>query len=315
MKPVSKLTVAAILTVALLAGPLCFNNCGLSAHSQDNQIVNTKRKIPPHGIPADVTSAVERVSTRVAKWYPLLGSKLGVHLTNPNIVLLLADERGLADLNFYDWSKEDIKRIEDFNNEAMKDGVRISYDPKAKLGGEADGFFESLRGFERVSKTTKLKGIPPFEASEGWEGLTKWKNSAVEQLNKCAKEGIYKEEIDKSINPGPDPYFPTAQNNSTTTAILRGLAYAYPDTAIYLPDAAGDTWTFTVIPYGDFHRASEPNFSYSTRSDMRAVNKLVARWGTILGEFYHSDEYEKLAAQKEFLTARTIADGFGQNAN
>ncbi|MGD9684479.1 MAG: hypothetical protein AB7W16_25225 [Candidatus Obscuribacterales bacterium] len=275
--------------------------------AKEAPIPETRRKIPPHGIPPEVKAEVSKVQERVERWYPLLGHKLGVHLANPNIVLLLADERGLADLNFYNWTQADVDAIARFNKAAEADGIRISYLKTAREGdAEVDGWLENLHGYQRVSNSTKLAGIPPFQAATGWQGLDEWKARAVEGVAR-----VYTQEIDKSIQPAADWYFPTARAEAISTAILRGLAYGYPDTAIYSPDAKAK-YAFTIIPYGDFHRASEPNFSYAGDCDLKAVNKIVNRWGTVLAEYYHSPEYLKLAEKDDFKTARLIADGFGQ---
>ncbi|MBS1990075.1 MAG: hypothetical protein JSS83_06125 [Cyanobacteria bacterium SZAS LIN-3] len=300
---------AAVLTILVLVFPY---GGKLSAQQAQAQEIKTRRAMTGIGIPAELKSSVALADHRLSEWYPILGPKLGVHLTNPNIVLLLENERGLADLNFYNWSESDVKAISRFNEVAFKDGIRISYSKSAKIGdAEVDGWFENLTGYDRVSHNTKLPGIIPYEASTGWKGLASWKEKVVEAVVDCSKSGTYTTEIDKSIVPRADDYFPTAEGAAVTTAVLRGLAYGYPDSAVYLPGAKGKA-VFTVIPYAEFHRASAPNFSYASDANLDDINKKVARWAMLLGEFYHSQDYLKLAKDDKFKKARIIADGCGE---
>jgi hypothetical protein len=45
---------------------------------------------------------------------------------------------------------------------------------------------------------------------------------------------------------------------------------------------------------------------------LKAVNESVYRWSLLLGEYYHSPQYAKLAATLEFKKGRHLADGFAE---
>ncbi len=279
-----------------------------AADTQPNPSIHTMR---PFGIPAEFKADVDLVAKRIDQWYPVLGPRLGAHLTNPNIVLLLADERGLADNNFYAWSNEDVAAIAKFNDFAREAGFRISIGPTYKIGDrEAGAWLENLAGYERLSNLTHLPGIPKYKAATGWVGLDKWKAEAVEVVKNGTKEGgaYYRFRGTNPSNlPRADDYFPTARSEDSYSAILHGIAYAYPDSAI-LPPADTTKWVGTKIPYADYHRASQPNYDYSGDADLKSVNENIYRWGTILGEYYHCPQYQKLAMDPEFQKARIAAD-------
>jgi hypothetical protein len=243
--------------------------------------------------------------------YPLLPPNRGVYLSNPNVILLLADERGLADVVFRNWSESDAQAISKFNKAASKYGFRISYkqdEAKAGNGAEVDGWVENLAGYEWVSENTKVPGILKYKASTGWQGLDAWKAKTLKELEACAVKGDYPKSYVTSKSDQIESWFNSASN---MTAILNGVAFGYPDTAV-MPSKSKGHYITSKIAYSDFYLGNEPNYLYYDDADFKDINAHAKRLGTLLGEYYHCQEHVKLANNPGFATARDVADNFGR---
>jgi len=305
---------------ALISGALL---CGFAASifvGASLSVVQAREVSPPGrpkikvqiGVPDDINAKVKVAGEKVDGLYETLGPKFGVYLTNANVILLLANERALADVVLRGWHSDDMKSVEKFNKVAEQHGIRLTVSPTdlGKPDGDnvaVDAWFESLNGYEFVSHHTTVPGVLKFRASEGWDGLEAWKKSTIAELDKCAEKGVfpptYKAQTDK-----PEQWY---GSKSSTTAILNGVAFGYPDTAV-MPKESG-TWVNTDIAYADFHLGNEPNFGYLRETaDLKAVGKHTKRWGTLLGEYYHSPQYLRLMHNADFKRARDTADNFVQ---
>lgn len=138
-----------------------------------NKIVELK-VLPVIPIPEAMSGA--EVADLVAQLYPVAGSRLGAHLVESNIVLTLAGVRGQTEFFITNPTTDDKLKMEELNKVLLSRGISVELDGDtfvSPTSGETTQMvnLESLRGYERGSRLTTIPGVPPFSASEGWDGL------------------------------------------------------------------------------------------------------------------------------------------------
>lgn len=211
----------------------------------------------------------------VSQMYEIVGPRVGPLLVEANIVLTLAGARGQTEFFISNPQKEDWTKIDEINKwlatkgisfDAQEDAFKSPSDGKETLMVSID----NLRGYERMSKKTKIPGIRPYEASSCWEGLDKWRFSTFYSLEKAQTEG-------KISYPADDiPH------------IFAGVAKGYPDQAIYdamdwgLQDRQSPT-VDTDIQFVSLYGGAEPNFMYHPdHSGDLAIKETISMWGKVI---------------------------------
>ena len=238
-------------------------------------------------IPTPLTG--EQTAEIIGKLYDKLGPESGEALVEPNLVLTIAGARGHTEF-FVDFPEAgDIEKFMALN-EVLK-GTPI----KIKCNKFQDGLlavsFENLKGYERISRLTKLEGITPFFAGEGWEGLEKWRKGCLENLEKSGK-------------------FPSEKNRMI---VMSGIRYGYPDQAVrdfidWINTGRKKYLADSDIPYSSLYSCAEPNFTYYPESeDDEGIRSTVALWGKILREFYGTPFCRNLETNPDFIKARLEA--------
>lgn len=227
----------------------------------------------------------------ISKLYKHLGPELGQSFVESNVVLTIAGARGYTEMYVdYPEAGDSEKFIE--LNEVLK-GTPISVSPIIMKGLENSltVSFENLKGYEVISRSTKLEGIVPFYADEGREGLKKWWNTCFENLE---KNGNFSSKEDRRM-------------------LMEGIRYGYPDRAImdfidWINTGRKKYHSFSNIPYSSLYSCAEPNFCYYPESeDDEGIRSTVALWGEILREFYRTPFCRELETNPEFIKARLEA--------
>lgn len=243
--------------------------------------------------------AVRRVSTT----YEEVGSRLGVYLVNPNVVLTLADERGSADLPVQASAKELRRFVARANDVLLPEGCRIVIHAgphrPSFLRGQADLEIVSLAGLAQVSARTTLPGISPFDAKSSWDGLREWCTQTRASVIAAQQAGKLPAHVDP-------------------VHFEIGLALGYPDRAMlgYLP-VADDAWdedkcVDARIPFSDRYDCAQPIYSFlKTDEADPAIVEHQRRWGQVLARFYGSSWHERLHRDPDFLRARRQTDRNG----
>jgi hypothetical protein len=243
--------------------------------------------------------SAERAAQRIDAWYRLLGPRLGAYLTDPNIVLTLADARPQTELFIEDPEPTDTEAFARLNEHATGQGIRFHLSPNSNRPTQLIGV-ESLAGLQHATAATKFPGIPKFDPASGWAGFDAWNDEAQTSVQAAARRGEYPAEID-----------PNDQVQLHT--IQEGIRKGYPDEAILfvartlrepnpLPNARK-----TQVPYADYYQNARPNYSYDV-NDETVITRHTAKWGHLLEQYYHSDTHRRLEADDDFRRARTWAD-------
>ncbi len=238
-------------------------------------------------IPTPLTG--EQTAEIINKMYDKLGPESGQVLVESNVVLTIAGARGHTGFYVNFPEAGDIEKFMGLN-EVLK-GTPIKIECHKFNDNLLAVCIKNLKGYERISRLTKLEGITPFFADEGWEGLEKWRKRCLENLEKSGK-------------------LPSEENRMI---VMDGIRYGYPDQAVrdFLDWINTDRKKYTAdsdIPYSSLYSCAQPNFIYYPESeDDEGIRSTVALWGKILREFYQTPFCRELETDTEFIKARLEA--------
>lgn len=243
-------------------------------------------------------ASAETAAAYIEAAYRLVPPESGALLADPNVVLTLAGARG-----FTEFKAEDVQpgSVEAWSGLGAKLGGDLRFTPHESTNS-IDGVtsllvdVESLDGYVRVSRATKLPGIPVYDSSTGWDGVDDWRQEALAGVRAAAAGGRYPAGILKDRN---DEH------------LLAGVARGYPDAAV-LAAMRRDTrpageeppkLAHTAIAAADHYPNAQPNYIYDP-NDEAVVAPHVEAWGQILTDYYASPAHERLAADPKFQAAR-----------
>jgi hypothetical protein len=221
---------------------------------------------------------------RIDSWYTTLDPRLGVHLTDPNVVLTLANARSETEFFIRNPLVEDAQAFAKLNEITKPQGIEFRTVDLLKHQGTGEPILGvhliSTAGLEKTISESRLPGVPPFKAAETSRG--DWISSLHIGLEKAKSDGHYPVETDLH-------------------EIYVGLVKGYPDEAILAAslhpfrDLAG-----TNIRCANFYPCAQPNYYFALK-DSAAIEKHANHWGSILEQYFTSAEHQKLAATPEFM--------------
>ena len=241
--------------------------------------------------------SAERAAERIETWYSHLEPRLAKYLTDPNVVLTLADARGQTESYITEPHPEDEAAFEKLNELTAPDGIRFEVIPSTSQTTKNPALMlniESLKGYEYVTHQTKLPGIPKFDAAQGWDRIQPWQKEALAGVNSAAERGEYPPEI---------------QIDDTAKHTVIGVMKGYPDLAItsMIKDRAQYTGEprnrrFTQVPYSDYYPGPQPNYGYDPKDEAEILPHVNA-WGKLLEDYYTSPTHTKLEQDPDFIQA------------
>ncbi len=240
-----------------------------------------EREIPEILSGQDVADKVEKVFDKIL---PDLASGL----IESNVVLTMAALKPSSDFFVDLKSVEDAKRLEAEVaklNELLNDKLinfRTGGKPFIAASDKRLTLMlgvDNLVGWERMTKTTKISGVPKFDHKLGWEGFEKWYPSFVKSVKKAQQMG----EI-------PAKY-----------EVIGGLMHGYPDQAIYDFEDWRNTgkkkkMVESQIPYTGTYKEAEPNYDFSPEhANDPQIQENIKIAGKVLEGFYKSKWHKKVA--------------------
>lgn len=218
------------------------------------------------------------------------------HLLESNVVLVLAGFKPQSEFFINLKSEADLQKVkgdlEKLNQALEGQGTLARFEiigepssPQDKPEElEAMISAESLVGYERMSHSTAIPGVPEFDSGAGWEEFEKWYPSFVAGVEQAQKQGKLPAEYD-------------------TAAILSGLKKGYPDQAIYdfaqwLASKKEAKMQRSAIPYTGLYQEAEPNFDFfPEHADDSTIQRYIKQAGQLLKEFYESPWHQQIAKQ------------------
>lgn len=230
----------------------------------------------------------EEVSLMVEKVYDKLSPDLARCLVQSNVVLAMAGFKPRSDFFIDINSPEDTTRlaaeVEKFNKFLNNPQIRFRVQgkpfeiPEGKRLTQMLGV-DSLLGWERMTRITKIPGVPVFDRQLGWNGFEKWHGNFIKGIEQAEKAGKIPADND----------------------VPSGLMHGYPDQAIL---DFGD-WYYTGrhkelkesnIPYTGIYSEAEPNYDfYPEHANDPAIKENIKKAGVILKEFYESKWHKQVA--------------------
>jgi hypothetical protein len=213
-------------------------------------------------------------------------SQLDQRLVEANVVLTLSGFKPSTDVfipinnqSEIDNIKLEVEKLNTYFKKVNPD-IRISTSGRiSRKGNNTSMKVNSLLGFERLSKTSKLPGMITFDRSSGWEGWWEWYGKVVDGLEEAQEQG----KLPK------------------TPHILGGVIHGYPDQAIL--DSADSEQTDkemedTTIPNTGRYEEAEPSFLiYPEHKNNPDIQKYIEEAGKILEDFYNSEWHKKYEAR------------------
>lgn len=245
------------------------------------------------GVDTSSHGIARHAANQIQQLYPLIEPRLGVRLTDPNVVLTLGGARGHAEVVIYRPKPGDIQAFEALNSIAQPSGIRF----KASAGTSARGEpclnvdLDNLQGYELVSSQTKLPGVPRFYAKDGWEGLRKWYEATGKGLKQAQNNGLL-----------------PRSDLSSDSDILTGLGYGYPDEALLGVIRVGYHAADTSVPFANYYDGSTPGYAYDPK-DIAAVTKHSSYWGEILRSYFTSSQHRAMESDPIFAQHRAEYTG------
>ena len=242
---------------------------------------------------AETEPSVEKAAGRISAWYEALGPRLGAYLTNPNVVLTLANARGFTEFATSDFTQDDVETFARLN--ALSQPQGIYFEPHIiENDGMKRNYVEliNLPGLDYTSSRTRLPGVPRYGATEGREGMNNWNTATQRAVDAGREHGQYPPE--------------TASISTTSIVVASGVARGYPDEAIMAVLQETNRRT-TQVPFSTYYSCEQPNYSYSP-SDEGTISQHVEAWGRLLGTYYRSATHARLESNEEFRRAREAAN-------
>jgi len=225
------------------------------------------------------------VADEVEQLFAQASDKLKPSLVQSNVVLTLAGMKPMTE--FFVTAQTDQEAAELQAEAERLNAYLNTMNPEIKFGLAGVPFnsardkkeriqmvtVQNLLGWERISKTSHLPGVTPFNRKEGWKEFAQWRFRMI--------NGIEKAQTEKALPEGID--------------VLAGFSRGYPDTAIldfadWLAKDKKITLQDSEIPYTGIYREAEPNFDfYPEHADDPAIRSYIDDAGKILKEFYESN--------------------------
>lgn len=235
----------------------------------------------------------------VEELYSQLPVHVAAHLVDPNVVLTIAAARGQTEFFIRNPSADDAESIHVSNRILDKFGLRFRQvgriDRDAQERPSLMVSVDSLKGYERVSKQTKIPGVLPFESSTGWEGYNHWSTATIKAIIDLSEKRM--------------PHEP----NKAFKTIHGGLVKGYPDQAIwdYFDWDDGKEINKKLaesnIPLAGYYPCAQPNFDfYPEHASDPAIIAIEKDWNRILEEFYNSPWHQKVKDDPVFQKQRGI---------
>lgn len=154
---------------------------------------------------------------------------------------------------------------------------------------------ESLAGYERISRQSRMPGIEPFNQSGGFAALEKWRGNFYWNLKKAQEEGQLPKELDLDN-------------------ISAGIQRGYPDIAIidfsqYISEGRKRPIAEMHIPYTGTYEEAEPNYTvFPEHADHPDVLANARELGALLQGFYESDFHQKVSQEPEIAARKAKPD-------
>src|SRR5688572_20452406 len=130
--------------------------------------------------------SAEETAKIISEAYRIVGPRIGSSFVEANNVLTFSGERGQTEFFIDDPYQNDIDQIK-LLKPLEDDGISIRTVGKPFVSPRGANTLmitvESLLGYERVSKMTRMPGFSPFDAKSGWEGLTEWYSNVFKSLH------------------------------------------------------------------------------------------------------------------------------------
>jgi hypothetical protein len=264
----------------------------------EKKLDSAKTKVPqrkdtettiPEPLSGDETANI------VSEAYEIAGPRIGSSFVEANVVLTLAGARGQTEFFIDNPTDEDVRIIEELNKAIEEKGISMqAYEPFIAPDGTNTLMVNvmSLRGLERVSKLTKIRGFSAFEASAGWDGAREWNSACLTTLEALQADGKLPFSKDDIFH------------------VITGVNKGYPDVAIYdaVDWSSGDRreqMAGTDIPHVSLYGGAEPNFDYAPKHEGDpSIQNTVASWGKVLENFYNSSWHRTISKDTQFLQAR-----------
>lgn len=244
--------------------------------------------------------SVDRAAERIDAWYGQLEPRLGVHLTDPNVVLTLADARGQTEFYVTEIEPGDAEAFGRLNEQTQAEGIRFQTSEYVSRTTDQPALMvnvESLAGYQAASQATHLPGVPRFNSEAGWDGVEAWQNEALASIQAAADHGEYPPQI---------------HEEDKTAHVLIGIMKGYPDEAILamvtdrpLRDGEEPFARRTNVSHADFYDGAQPNYRYNI-ADEEVIVRHTNAWGKLLTDYYASDQHQRLAADPQFRAARGL---------
>lgn len=236
----------------------------------------------------------------ISSMYDIAGPRVGSFLVEANNVLTIAGARGQTEFYIFSPIEEDQAAVSRLDNTFKSQGISFSTTKVIKRQDKPDFIIvnlESLKGFERVSKTTKIPGVIPYDSKSGWDGLKEWEYKVWGNLVAEQEKGTIPFPLDEIAD------------------IFTGIKKGYPDQAIY---DATEWWGLndrktpiedTHIPYVKKYRGAEPNFAYRPdHAHDPSIQATVQSWGKILEDFYNQPWHKTVSEDQNFVNMRKLID-------
>ena len=240
----------------------------------------------------------EEVAVLTSELYNRLSERLNYRLVDSNVALTLA---GLKPATYFvidvknendaEELKQELNQVNSYlsgGNNHIRFSVEGRQEDENKAIKKSIIFVRNLAGYERVTNSTKIKQIPHFMHTEGFEGLSEWQKQVFLNLYSAKQNGDIPEFYD-------------------IDSMAEGIEYGYPDTAI----RDMETWDHggrpegnisdTNIPYTGMYQEAEPNFAYLTEhADDEGIRNYVTRATNILKGFYESEWHKNMEPKLAF---------------
>lgn len=222
--------------------------------------------------------------------------ELAPYLTAPNAILSLAGVKPMADIHVQS-SKEALSVDEDFLKTVLECSARIRTsfpdiylttdgEVLKHLAGPEKSILltaRNLRGIERVSRASRLSGVPCFDHSTGPEGFKLWYKELETGISNAQDRGeLPSGDVSREI-------------------IIQGIECGYPDQAIldfvdwYQTGQKKEIEQAALVREPGGRISADPSyFYYPEHASNSSIIENIKTSNAILSSFYSSQEYKAL---------------------